>query len=171
MSKDIVMKTSIKQIIMLSLLAFSAMSSHTGLERLVLPLEDGDSRSYQIVYALENRDFGDDATIELNGNQLTISQGNCRFGGEVSGDYDKLEFAFVEGTFSRSFEFCSGAIGDVQMMISDLYDMKGGYLMRSKMWSSEWLVIGWNSASEGKVDLLIGQKLIPNEHSLNPESA
>ena len=164
------MKTFTKQLIMLSIFALTTMSSHTGLERLSMPLEETDSRSYQIVYALENRDFGEDATMELRGDRLSISQGDCSFGGQIQGDYDKLEFAFVQGTFSRSVNMCTGAIGDVQLMISDLYEMKGGYVMRSKMFQSEWLVVGWNSASEGKVDLLIGQKVIPNEHSLNPES-
>ena len=155
---------------MLSILALTTMTSHSGLERLVMPLEEGDSRSYQVVYALENRDFGEEVTMELSGNHFSVSDGDCTFGGEVHGDYDKLEFAFVQGTFSRSVNMCTGVVGDVQLMISDLYEMKGGYVMRSKMFQSEWLVIGWNSASEGKVDLLIGQRAIPNEHSLNPES-
>ena len=65
---------------------------------------------------------------------------------------------------------CSGALGDVQLMIQDLFDTSRGYIWRSLVFNSEWLVLGWNSATEGKVDLLVGQKVIPNEHALKPEA-
>ena len=165
------MKTTFKNLIMLSTLAAAVLGTHKGMERLAMPLAEGESRTYQIVYALGSRDFGEDATITLDGERLTISQGDCSFGGNIVGQYDKFEFAFEQGTFSRSSSLCTDRLGDVQTMISDLYDIKEGYVMRSKVFYSEWLVIGWNSATEGKVDLLIGQKVIPNEHSLNPESS
>ena len=91
-----------------------------------------------------------------------MSDGDCSFGGRLVGDFAKHEVAFEQDHFNRSLSMCSGALGDVQLMIQDLFDMKKGYLWRAKVFSSEWLVLGWNSPTEGKVDLLVGQNVIPS---------
>ena len=164
------MKTT-QQIILISILAFTTLAaSHKGIDRLELPLPAGESRTYRIVQALESRDVGEGATLTLESNRVTVTQGDCSFGGEFVGDSERLEFAFSEGSFNKSMSICSGALGDVQLMIQDLFDTSRGYIWRSLVFNSEWLVLGWNSATEGKVDLLVGQKVIPNEHALKPEA-
>ena len=156
------MKTSTQQIILISLFALSTIASHTGIETLDLPLAEGESRTYKIVQALKSRDLSQDAQITFEGDRITVSDGECSFGGQIVGEFGKHEFAFAQDQFNKSLSMCSGALGDVQLMIQDLFDMKKGYMWRAKVFSSEWLVIGWNSATEGKVDLLVGQNVIPS---------
>ena len=167
--RKFVIKMTITKLVLTSFLAMVLVASHGSLERLALPLAPGDSRTYAVVQAVKSRESIEGATITLENDKMTITQGECSFGGEFDFDNNTLKFAFREGTYFRSFGMCHGAIGDVQMMVNRLFDLNNGYFLRAKVFSSEWFVLGWNSAEEGQVDLLVGQKVIPNEHSLNPE--
>ena len=146
----------------------SAFAEDTKLEKLSFPLEEGDSRTYNVVHAIESRSV-EGATITVEHNKITVAQGECNFGGEFTYDKTTMGFAWVDGSFFRSFGLCSGPINDVLMMVSDLIDLKKGYVIRNKVFNSEWFTLGWNAEGNSEVDLLVGQKVLPNPHSLNPQ--
>ena len=156
------------KIAMTMTLILSTLASEERPERLSLPLDEGDSRTYQIVHAVESRSV-EGASLTLEHNKVTITQGECSFGGQFQYDSSNMGFAWVEGSFFRNFGICKGPIEDVLMMVSDMIDLSKGYALRQKAFNSEWFVLGWNAEGDKEVDLLVGQKVLPNAHALNPE--
>ena len=146
----------------------STFAEHAKPERLAMPLADGESHTYDIMQALESRET-EGATLELTHNKITITQGECSFGGEYVYDSHTMGISFVEGTFFRNFGLCNSPVVDVLMMISDLTDSKKGYAIREKVFNADWFLFGWNAASENQVDLLVARRQLGNPHALNPE--
>ena len=143
----------------------STFAEHAKPERLAMPLEDGESHTYDIMQALGSRET-EGATLELTHNKITISHGECSFGGEYVYDKNNMAISFVPGTFFNNFSMCKSPIVDVQMMIQDLEDSSKGYAIREKIFNADWFLFGWNAPSENEVDLLVARRQLGNPHSL-----
>ena len=105
-------------------------------------------------------------SMSLSNSEVNISSGVCSFGGVYSVDNANLKFAFSDAR--RSAFTCEGLYFDLEAKMGGLVDSSKGYGLKLDVFNSDWVVLGVDNESSQKIDMIVGQKLRVNPHSLNP---